>query len=141
MTPVQVALSADQARAAFRLFHPKGNIVTAEMIAALTQALDSLTDSPHLKLVTIEGQGEDFSFGASIPEHAPGEIERVLPRMHELIYALLDFPAPTATLAISFSPSGPPCSDYRKSRWGSFRRRPQPCCRFGSARPARPARC
>jgi cyclohexa-1,5-dienecarbonyl-CoA hydratase len=99
MTPVQVALSADQARAAFRLFHPKGNIVTAEMIAALTQALDSLTDSPHLKLVTIEGQGEDFSFGASIPEHAPGEIERVLPRMHELIYALLDFPAPTAALA------------------------------------------
>lgn len=99
MTPVQVAFSADHTRAAFRLFHPKGNLVTAEMVAALTQALDSLADSPHLKLVTIEGEGEDFSFGASIPEHAPGEIERVLPQMHELIYALLDFPAPTAALA------------------------------------------
>jgi cyclohexa-1,5-dienecarbonyl-CoA hydratase len=99
MTPVQVAFSADHARAAFRLFHPKGNIITAEIVAALTQALDGLTDSPHLKLVTIEGEGEDFSFGASIPEHAPGEIERVLPQMHELIYALLEFPAPTAALA------------------------------------------
>ena len=98
-SPVQVAFSADHTRAAFRLFHPKGNIVTGDMVAALTQALDSLTDSPHLKLVTIEGEGEDFSFGASIKEHAPGEIDRVLPLMHELIYALLDFPAPTAALA------------------------------------------
>ena len=49
--------------------------------------------------MTIEGEGEDFSFGASIPEHAPGEIDRVLPQMHALIYALLDFPAPTAALA------------------------------------------
>jgi cyclohexa-1,5-dienecarbonyl-CoA hydratase len=99
MTPVQVALSADHSRAAFRLFHPKGNIVTAEMVRALTQALEPLADSPHLKLVTIEGAGPDFSFGASIPEHAPDEIDRVLPEMHALIYALLDLPAVTAAVA------------------------------------------
>jgi cyclohexa-1,5-dienecarbonyl-CoA hydratase len=95
---VQLAFNRDQTRAAFRLFHPKGNIVTAEMIGALTQALDTLAQHPHVKLVTIEGDGEDFSFGASIPEHAPGEIDRVLPEAHALIYALLDFPAPTAAL-------------------------------------------
>ena len=98
MTPLHVSLSADHTRAAFRLSHPKGNIVTADMIAALTQALDSLSDSPHLKLLTIDGEGADFSFGASIPEHAPGEIERVLPDMHALIAALLEFPAVTAAL-------------------------------------------
>ena len=96
--PVQVSYNADQTRAAFRLFHPKGNIVTAEMIAALSQALDTLALQTRLKLVTIEGAGTDFSFGASIPEHAPGEIDRVLPEAHALIYALLDFPAPTAAL-------------------------------------------
>ena len=96
--PVHVAFSPDRGRAAFRLFHPKGNIVTAEMVAALAQALEGLADSPHLKLVTIEGAGGDFSFGASIPEHVPGEIDRVLPQMHELIYGLLDFPAPTAAV-------------------------------------------
>ena len=98
MTPLQVSLDAGQTRAAFRLSHPKGNILTAEMIGALMQALDSLADSPHLKLVTIEGDGADFSFGASIPEHAPGEIQRVLPEMHALVHALLDFPAVTAAI-------------------------------------------
>lgn len=97
--PLQVSVSADQSRAAFRLSHPKGNIITAAMVGALTQALDSLAQSPHLKLITIEGIGADFSFGASIPEHAPGEIDRVLPGMHALIYALLDFPAVTAAVA------------------------------------------
>ena len=98
MTPLQVSFTEDHSRAAFRLFHPKGNIITAEMVAALTQALDSLNDSPHLKLLTLEGAGGDFSFGASIPEHAPGAIDRVLPEMHALIQALLDFPAVTAAI-------------------------------------------
>ena len=98
MNPLQAALTDDHSRAAFRLSHPKGNIITADMVAAFTQALDSLADNPRLKLVTIEGAGADFSFGASIPEHAPGEIERVLPQMHALIHALLDFPAVTAAI-------------------------------------------
>lgn len=98
MTPLQVSFSEDHSRAAFRLFHPTGNIITAEMVAALTQGLESLNDSPHLKLLTIEGAGKDFSFGASIPEHAPGAIERVLPEMHALILTLLDFPAVTAAV-------------------------------------------
>jgi cyclohexa-1,5-dienecarbonyl-CoA hydratase len=96
--PVQVSFNAGQTRAAFRIFHPTGNIVTAAMIAALSQALDSLAQQPHLKLLTIEGAGGDFSFGASISEHAPGEIDRVLPEAHALIHALLDFPAATAAL-------------------------------------------
>jgi cyclohexa-1,5-dienecarbonyl-CoA hydratase len=98
MNPLHVSFTEDQTRAAFRLSHPKGNIITADMVAAFTQALEPLVESVHLKLVTIEGSGADFSFGASIPEHAPGEIERVLPDMHALIYALLDFPVVTAAV-------------------------------------------
>ena len=63
---------------------PQGNIVTAEMIDALRTGLDSIAQNPHLKLITIEGEGPDFSFGASIPEHAPDQIGRVLPEMHQL---------------------------------------------------------
>lgn len=96
--PVQLAFNRDQTRAAFRLFHPKGNIVTAEMIRAFGQSLDTIAENPHLKLVTIEGAGADFSFGASIPEHAPGEIEQVLPAAHALIGAILDLPVVTAAL-------------------------------------------
>jgi len=96
--PVGVAFNGDQTRAAFTLYHPRGNIITADMVGALRWALESAADNPHLKLITIEGAGDDFSYGASIPEHAPGEIDRVLPEMHTLILDLLDAPAPTAAI-------------------------------------------
>lgn len=97
--PLSVAFNAEQTRAAFTLFHPKGNILTADMVGALRSALEEAAENPHLKLITIEGAGSDFSYGASIPEHAPDQIGTVLPAMHALIYELLDAPAPTAALA------------------------------------------
>jgi cyclohexa-1,5-dienecarbonyl-CoA hydratase len=96
--PVGVAISADRTRAAFTLFHPKGNIITTETIAALAAGLDSIADNPHLKLITVEGAGPDFSYGASIPEHAPDRIGSVLPAMHRLLEDLLDAPAVTAAV-------------------------------------------
>jgi len=96
--PVQVTADDTGARASIRLFHPKGNIITEEMIAALGRALEQVAGRPHLKLMTLEGAGADFSFGASIPEHMPGEVERVLPKAHALIDRLLSFPSPTAAL-------------------------------------------
>ena len=95
---LQVAFNCDQTRAAFQLVHPRGNIITAEMIAALSAALDPVGDKPHLKLLTIEGQGSDFSFGASVPEHTAEHIRHVLPAMHQLIYAWLDVPVVTAAI-------------------------------------------
>ena len=96
--PVSVAFNADHTRAAFTLSHPKGNIITAEMVTSLRTALEGIAPNPNLKLITIEGAGKDFSFGASIPEHAPDQIGRVLPEMHALIYDLLAASAPTAAL-------------------------------------------
>lgn len=96
--PVSVRVSADQTRAAFRLFHPKGNIVTIETIHALRSGLETLPENPHLKLVTIEGEGDDFSFGASISEHTAEEIGRALPAMRGLVDDLLSVPAPTAAV-------------------------------------------
>lgn len=96
--PVGVAFNEDHTRAAFTLFHEKGNIITLEMVEALAAALDSVSNNPALKLITIEGAGADFSFGASIPEHAPDRIAEVLPAMHRLVEDLLDAPAVTAAV-------------------------------------------
>ena len=96
--PVSVSVSADQTRVAFRLFHLKGNIITAEMIHALRAGLETLPENHHLKLVTFEGEGQDFSFGASISEHTAEEIGRVLPAMRGLIDDVLSTPAPTAAI-------------------------------------------
>jgi len=96
--PVAVAWNSDDTRAALTIFHAKGNIVTADMVAALRSALDELATNPRLKLITLEGAGADFSFGASIPEHAPDQIGSVLPEMHRLVGDLLDAPAVTAAI-------------------------------------------
>lgn len=95
---VGVRVNRSESRAALTLCHPKGNILTAAMIAALRSALDSLAHRDHLKLITIEGDGADFSFGASVPEHAPDRIRDVLPQMHRLIEDLLEAPAVTAAI-------------------------------------------
>jgi cyclohexa-1,5-dienecarbonyl-CoA hydratase len=78
--------------------HSKGNLITAAAVTALRQSLAGAAGDPHIKLIALEGRGPDFSFGASIPEHAPGEIERVLPDMHKLVFDLLDASAPTAAV-------------------------------------------
>ena len=96
--PVGVAFNHDQTRAAFTLFHEKGNIITAAMVDALRSGLEAVAGNPSLKLITIEGSGRDFSFGASIPEHAPDRIGEVLPAMHQLVFELLDAPAITAAV-------------------------------------------
>ena len=95
---VSVAFDESRSRAAFTLFHPKGNIVTAEIVDALRSGLESIAENPHLKLITIAGAGADFSFGASIPEHAPDRIGDVLPAMHQLVHDILDAPAVTAAV-------------------------------------------
>src|SRR5512139_1889254 len=77
---------------------PKGNIITADVIAALRATLADLRGSACLKLVTIEGAGDHFSFGASVEEHRPEPIRAVLPALHQLVRDLLDVPAPTGAV-------------------------------------------
>jgi cyclohexa-1,5-dienecarbonyl-CoA hydratase len=96
--PVNVSFSSDRSRAAFTFAHPKGNIITDDIVRALRAGLENVAQNANLKLVTIEGAGQDFSFGASIPEHVPSQIGTVLPEMHALVEDLLDIPAITAAV-------------------------------------------
>ena len=57
MSLVSVRFSPDRSRAAFTLRHPKGNIITAEMVEALRAGFEGLSPNRHLKLVTVEGPG------------------------------------------------------------------------------------
>ena len=95
---VRVRLDAGQTRACFTVSNPQGNVITAAVVGALRAGLESVAQNPHLRLVTIEGDGPDFSFGASIPEHAPDRIGAVLPEMHALIEEMLETPAVTAAV-------------------------------------------
>jgi cyclohexa-1,5-dienecarbonyl-CoA hydratase len=96
--PVSLSLNPARTRASIVVEHRPGNLLTGEIVAQLHAALTDLYELRHLRLATIEGAGRDFSFGASIPEHAPDEIARVLPATHALLSLLLDVPAPTAAI-------------------------------------------
>ena len=95
---LSVAQSMDGTRVAVTFAHDKGNIITSEIVRELRAVLEDLLDARPLKLVTIEGAGPDFSFGASVPEHTAEEIRAVLPEMHDLIRELVALPAATAAI-------------------------------------------
>ncbi len=77
---------------------PPANVLSMEMVSDLGEALAQIGAEQGIKLVTIEGAGEHFSYGASVPEHLPPAVKDMLPAFHGLIRALLDVPAPTAAI-------------------------------------------
>ena len=96
--PLSISFDSSSTRAALVFSETPGNIITADLVARLRTALEDLIDERHLRLITIEGAGADFSFGASVPEHTTEHIGRVLPEMHALVRELLAAPAPTAAV-------------------------------------------
>jgi cyclohexa-1,5-dienecarbonyl-CoA hydratase len=80
------------------LNRPPGNIMTMAMCDALQAALVDASCAPETKLVSIEGEGAHFSYGASVEEHAPGRVSLMLPAFHGLVFALLAAPCATAAI-------------------------------------------
>jgi cyclohexa-1,5-dienecarbonyl-CoA hydratase len=67
----------------------KGNIVDTVMASELADVLIERTDGAHLHCVTIEAEGEHFSFGASVPEHAADKVRPLLENLDRAICAIL----------------------------------------------------
>lgn len=79
------------------LARPKANVFDAEMVAALRASLPA-QPYPHLKLVVIDHEGPNFSFGASVPEHLPESVRAMLARFHDLLRAIEAIGVPTAAV-------------------------------------------
>jgi cyclohexa-1,5-dienecarbonyl-CoA hydratase len=69
---------------------PKANLLDERMIQALTGVFEEAERAKGLKAIVIEGEGPNFSFGASVEEHLPGKVERMLPRFHRMFRAMFD---------------------------------------------------
>lgn len=95
---VRSQLRRDGGHLRLLLDEPKGNIISRELVRQLDRALAEIADLPAVKLVTIEGAGDHFSYGASVEEHRPEIIGEALPEFHALIRELLAVPAPTAAV-------------------------------------------
>jgi len=76
---------------------PKGNILDAAMIGAISNALDAEA-SADVKLVVFEGAGKHFSFGASVEEHQRDRAAAMLETFHGLFRKLQRLAVPTCAL-------------------------------------------
>ena len=76
---------------------PKANILDMEKCDFLTDIFEEAGGAKDLKAVIVQGEGPHFSFGASVEEHLPENIEAMLHGFHRLFYTMLD--ARVVTLA------------------------------------------
>lgn len=74
----------------------KGNVLDYVMMESLQNLFEEFKDKPELKLITFEGAGKHFSFGASVEEHRKDTAPAMLNAFHQLFYSLKDLSIPTA---------------------------------------------
>ncbi|MCF8244148.1 MAG: enoyl-CoA hydratase/isomerase family protein [Saprospiraceae bacterium] len=95
MTKIKLEYTHDRQVAAITLDDSKGNVLDYLMMEELQAALNSFKDEKGLKIITFEGAGKHFSFGASVEEHQKEYAATMLRSFHQLFYSLRDLSVPT----------------------------------------------
>jgi len=73
----------------------KANILDAIMMGEITEFFISLKNKKEVKLVTFEGGGNNFSYGASVAEHTKDKAAEMLEGFHKMFFTLIDLHIPT----------------------------------------------
>jgi len=76
---------------------PKANVLDRAMVTELDGIFEQLSRYRELRAIVLEGEGPHFSFGASVEEHLPEQIEGALARLGALLRRVAA--APAATIA------------------------------------------
>ncbi|HEY4800535.1 MAG TPA: enoyl-CoA hydratase-related protein, partial [Bacteroidia bacterium] len=95
MEKIKVNYTYNNSVAQIILDDGKGNVLDHVMMHELQAILDSFKTNYNLKLITFEGAGKHFSFGASVEEHKKDAAAAMLRSFHHLFYALRDLSIPT----------------------------------------------
>jgi cyclohexa-1,5-dienecarbonyl-CoA hydratase len=86
--PVRTQVEEDGSLLRVTLARPSANILDTEMIEALRRAVAGPGSARELKSILFDAEGKHFSFGASVEEHGPEEVDRMLPVFHTLFREL-----------------------------------------------------
>ena len=95
---VDATLTEDETLLKLVLNRPKGNVLSLEMMKALSEVLETHGRNPHLRMVFIRGAGHHFSFGASVEEHRKEQAPSMLAGFHAMIRQVAAYPIPIAAL-------------------------------------------
>ncbi len=72
----------------------RGNVIDTVMARELADALAERIDGQHLRCVTLESEGPNFSYGASVPEHEGAKARPLLENLDRAVSAILHCPVP-----------------------------------------------
>jgi cyclohexa-1,5-dienecarbonyl-CoA hydratase len=92
--PLTVWLDHESTVLRLRLARPRANIIDAAMIDALSIALEDHLNEAGLMAVVLDAEGPNFSFGASVEEHLPGQCAAMLKKLHALVTQMIEYPVP-----------------------------------------------
>lgn len=98
MQKIKVEYTNENSVARIILDDGKGNVLDSIMMEDLQQLLNDFKKAPQIKLITFEGAGKHFSFGASVEEHTKECAGTMLRGFHQLFYSLRDLSIPTAAI-------------------------------------------
>jgi len=72
----------------------KANILDSIMLKEISDLLESLKVNNDIKLITFEGAGGNFSYGASVAEHTKERAAEMLEGFHKMFFTLIDLHIP-----------------------------------------------
>ena len=95
MEKIKVSYSHNNSVANVLLDDGKGNVLDNTMMLELLELIQEFKVNKDIKLVTFQGEGKHFSFGASVPEHTKEFAEAMIKTFHKIFTELIDLSIPT----------------------------------------------
>lgn len=96
MPDIQAEKLFDGALVRLIVSKPKGNVFSRAVMLELEAALARAQADAAVKLITLEGAGPHFSFGASVEEHIKSQIPQALAALRKLTLTISRSPVPVA---------------------------------------------
>ncbi len=95
MNKIQLNYTHDGAVAQIILNDGRGNVLDAVMMSELHDVFGQLKNNNNIRLITFEGAGKHFSYGASVEEHTKSNCTEMLKSFHRLFYEIIEMSVPT----------------------------------------------
>ena len=95
MEKLRLSYSYDGTVANIILDDGKGNVLDNVMMLEILECLSEFRTNQNIKLITFQGEGKHFSFGASVPEHTQELAETMLKTFHKIFITIIDLGIPT----------------------------------------------
>ena len=94
MEKVKIEYAHNKSVARIILDDGKGNVLDNIMMNELLELFGSFSKNNDLKLITFEGAGRNFSYGASVEEHTKEKVVEMLSTFHQMFYKIMDMSIP-----------------------------------------------